>query len=93
MVDCTSCEAKVSERIRRWLRVWDLPKATIAQVHGYCLAGATQLASVCDMTLVAEDGNAIITGLTRGEMVHNKEKLYELGGTLPKPIHKWDENK
>jgi len=28
--------------------------------------------------------------LTRAEMVHNKAKLYELGGTLPKPIHKWD---
>ena len=53
--DIIDDEAKVSERIRRWLRVWDLPKATIAQVHGYCLAGATQLASVCDMTLVAED--------------------------------------
>ena len=23
-------------------------------------------------------------------MVHDKAKLYELGGTLPKPIHKWD---
>jgi len=34
-----------------------------------------------------------ITGLTRAEMVHDKAKLYELGGTLPKPIHKWDENK
>ena len=34
-----------------------------------------------------------ITGLTRGEMIHNKEKLYELGGRLPKPIHKWDAQK
>jgi NADH-quinone oxidoreductase subunit I len=34
-----------------------------------------------------------ITGLTRAEMVHDKAKLYELGGMLPKPIHKWDENK
>ena len=34
-----------------------------------------------------------ITGLTRAEMVHDKAKLYELGGTLPKPIHKWDKNK
>ena len=30
-----------------------------------------------------------ITGLTRGEMVHNKEKLYELGGVMPRPIKKW----
>jgi NADH-quinone oxidoreductase subunit I len=34
-----------------------------------------------------------ITGLNRAEMVHDKAKLYELGGTLPKPIHKWDANK
>jgi NADH-quinone oxidoreductase subunit I len=34
-----------------------------------------------------------ITGLSRAEMVHDKAKLYELGGTLPKPIHKWDANK
>ena len=31
-----------------------------------------------------------ITGTSRHEMVHDKAKLYELGGTLPKPIHKWD---
>jgi enoyl-CoA hydratase len=53
--DIIDDEAKVSERIARWLRVWDFPKATIAQVHGYCLAGATQLASVCDITVVADD--------------------------------------
>ena len=34
-----------------------------------------------------------ITGLSRAEMVHDKAKLYELGGMLPKPIHKWDANK
>jgi hypothetical protein len=26
-------------------------------------------------------------------MVHDKAKLYELGGTLSKPVHKWDKNK
>jgi NADH-quinone oxidoreductase subunit I len=34
-----------------------------------------------------------ITGLDRAEMVHHKDKLYEMGGTLPLPIHKWDEKK
>jgi enoyl-CoA hydratase len=53
--DIIEDEAKVNERITRWLRVWNFPKATIAQVHGYCLAGATQLASVCDITIVAQD--------------------------------------
>ncbi len=30
-----------------------------------------------------------ITGLTREEMVHHKDKLYELGGVFPRPIKKW----
>ena len=30
-----------------------------------------------------------ITGLSRAEMVHRKEKLYELGGVMPRPIKKW----
>src|SRR6202007_2078544 len=41
--------------IERWLKVWDLPKPVIAQVHGYCMGGATQLAFLCDLTYVAED--------------------------------------
>ncbi|HEX3283091.1 MAG TPA: enoyl-CoA hydratase-related protein [Mycobacterium sp.] len=27
----------------------------IAQVHGVCLAGGTQLAAICDITIVADD--------------------------------------
>ncbi len=45
----------LNNTVRRWLRVWDLPKAVIAQVHGYCLAGGTQLASMCDITIISED--------------------------------------
>jgi enoyl-CoA hydratase len=45
----------VHRAVARWLRVWEFPKPTIAQVHGYCIAGATQLAVVCDMTVVADD--------------------------------------
>lgn len=45
----------INARIERWLRVWEFPKPVIAQVHGYCLAGASQLAAVCDLTVIAED--------------------------------------
>ena len=38
-----------------WFRVWDLAKPVIAQVHGYCLAGGTELATACDLVYVAED--------------------------------------
>ena len=41
--------------VERWQRLWSLPKPTIAQVHGYCLAGATELAGHCDIVFAAED--------------------------------------
>ena len=36
-------------------RIWDLSTPVIAQVHGYCLAGGTELATACDLVYVAED--------------------------------------
>jgi len=36
-------------------RVWDLAKPVIAQVHGWCLAGGSELAVACDLVYVAED--------------------------------------
>ena len=38
-----------------WFRIWDLAKPVIAQVHGYCLAGGSELATSCDLVYVAED--------------------------------------
>ncbi|MCL6646389.1 MAG: enoyl-CoA hydratase/isomerase family protein [Dehalococcoidia bacterium] len=36
-------------------QIWECTKPVIAQVHGYCLAGGTELASMCDLMVVAED--------------------------------------
>ncbi|HTH07784.1 MAG TPA: enoyl-CoA hydratase-related protein, partial [Ilumatobacteraceae bacterium] len=36
-------------------RIWDLAKPVIAQVHGYCLAGGSELMSACDLCYVSED--------------------------------------
>ena len=41
--------------IDRWQRLWSIGKPTIAQVHGYCLAGATELAGHCDLVFASED--------------------------------------
>ena len=34
-----------------------------------------------------------LSGYSREEMVNNKKKLYELGGTLPDQHFKWDKKK
>lgn len=36
-------------------RMWDLAKPIIAQVHGWCLAGGSELAFACDLVYIAED--------------------------------------
>jgi len=36
-------------------RIWDLATPVIAQVHGWCLAGGSELAVACDLVYVAED--------------------------------------
>ena len=38
-----------------WFRFWDLAKPVIAQVHGYAIAGATELVQACDLVYVADD--------------------------------------
>jgi enoyl-CoA hydratase len=35
--------------------IWDLNTPVIAQVHGYCLAGGSELATGCDLVYVAHD--------------------------------------
>ncbi|MBV8463812.1 MAG: enoyl-CoA hydratase/isomerase family protein [Acidimicrobiales bacterium] len=37
------------------LRLWEFPKATISQVHGYCLGGGTMYADFTDLTIASDD--------------------------------------
>lgn len=53
--DITDDKRRLEQNIERFFEIWDHPKPVIAAVHGYCLAGATQLCVFTDLTIVAED--------------------------------------
>lgn len=57
---------RLQRNLDRWLAIWELPKPVVAQVHGYCIAGATQLASLCDLTFVAENASLGMPSLPLG---------------------------
>ena len=47
--------ALVRDIADQWAHVWNCRLPVIAQVHGYCVAGGTDLALHCDMVVAAED--------------------------------------
>jgi NADH-quinone oxidoreductase subunit I len=48
---------------------------------------------VCPEEAIFLQNQYSMSGFTREEMVNHKDRLYELGGTLPDPFHKWDKKK
>ncbi len=48
---------------------------------------------VCPEAAIFLQKDYAITGESRGEMVHHKEKLYELGGLKTGLVHKWNDKK
>ena len=45
----------LQEGARRQMFLFNLPKVTIAQVHGYCLAGSCEYAMMTDLIIAADD--------------------------------------
>jgi enoyl-CoA hydratase len=46
---------RMEQAQRDRMAIFDMHKPVIAQVHGYCLAGGTDMALLCDMVIAAED--------------------------------------
>jgi enoyl-CoA hydratase len=47
----------IEQNNRRIRALWEMHKPSIAQVHGHCLAGGTDLALACDMVIAADDAS------------------------------------
>lgn len=68
------------ERHNRRIRaLWEMHKPTIAQVHGNCLAGGTDLAMVCDMVVVADDARIGFPAARSMGALPNNLWLYHCG--------------
>jgi enoyl-CoA hydratase len=64
---------------RGWSRIWNAPVAVIAQVHGHCLAGGTDLALHCDLVITAEDAVLGFPALRMGGTPPTNMWLYHVG--------------
>ncbi len=64
--------------LRDWLTIWDLLKPVVAKVHGHCLAGGTELMSMCDIAFVADDariGYPPMRGMTTPDVLYFPWKM------------------
>jgi enoyl-CoA hydratase len=64
---------------RGWSRIWNAPLSVIAQVHGHCLAGGTDLALHCDIVVTAEDAVIGFPALRMGGTPPTNMWLYHVG--------------
>lgn len=68
------------ERAQRYrMAIFDIHKPVIAQVHGFCIAGGTDIALLCDIVIVADDTRiAFPAGRDLGALP-NQMWLYNVG--------------
>jgi enoyl-CoA hydratase len=64
---------------RGWSRIWNAPVPVIAQIHGHCLAGGTDLALHCDLVVTAQDATIGFPALRMGGTPPTSMWLYNLG--------------
>jgi len=47
----------MSHNVRAFMSLWESPKPVIAQVHGWCVGGGTDMALCSDLIYMAEDAH------------------------------------
>lgn len=61
-------------------QIWECTKPVISQVHGYCLAGGTELATMCDLMFVAEDaiiGYPPVRAMTPVDIIYHPWQMHQ----------------
>ncbi len=66
-----------TQRLR--MAIFDMHKPVIAQVHGHCLAGGTDVAFLCDMVIAAEDANIGFPPVRAQGVPPNQMWIYHCG--------------
>jgi enoyl-CoA hydratase len=76
-LDDDAWQMERAQRLR--MTLFDMHKPSIAQVHGYCLAGGTDIALLCDMIIAADDATfGFPAGRSMGALPNNMW-LYNVG--------------
>ena len=61
-------------------QIWELTKPVISQVHGYCLAGGTELATMCALMFIAEDaiiGYPPVRAMTSVDILYHPWQMHQ----------------
>lgn len=66
-----------SQRLR--MTIFDMHKPVVAQVHGHCLAGGTDLALLCDLVIAADDANIGVPPARGLGVTPNHMWIYHVG--------------
>ncbi len=75
----------------RWRKVEKYPEEFEIDMIRCIYCGLCE--EVCPEQAIFLRKDYAITGLTRAEMVHDKKRLYELGGVMTGLVNKWNEKK
>ncbi|MBJ40223.1 MAG: enoyl-CoA hydratase [Gammaproteobacteria bacterium] len=84
-VDDDAWQMERSQRYR--MAIFDMHKPVIAQIHGYCLAGGTDIALLCDMLIAAEDATFAFPPARDLGALPNNMWLYNVGPQWAKRLN------